>query len=1570
MKKSKIIILIAAILLVVMTVVAVAAATLSETTLGIIDAIINGEEYSEVNDLNDDNKVDILDLILGVKKDNFDGPGLTTLTLDGGYAVVEEVKYDTFNYTVQLPAGRPRIPHITATTDAENAVIAYQNATIADNETSGYAKVIISDDNGENVYTVKFERAEVVDSVVLQYDDRWTFTPDYELKEGEAFTFESANASVASVDANGVITAKNVSDEAVVISAKVGDNVVDTFTVSKIDKAVVNLFFVTGQSNAQGCYDFVDTDGDGTKEDSEKFAQSDEQLKDVLQPEKAGQVYIYDARPYWNSYNSTDDFVLQGGLSAFYDLYDVKRAGFASALGKTYYDLSGEKVAFLHAAYNGSCIERWLDPAKYPDLAEDYFNHYVNTQNTYKKLLDQLDSSKYEINHRANFWLQGETCMSNLWDYTAKSGNGDWKSPAASEKLFSAEDYTDMFMKFHEQMKADFQIETNNILLVRAHGSIVANKDGNIKAALNNVRSSQYGMANTNSEITIVSRLSDWVVPYNAKYNGTPYEAYNGLMGVGNVHYNQTGHNLNGVWAATNYFKKLDVDTTSIATSVEIIDTDGIKRFAANEVIGEFEVGTTKRIAAFALPEYSLENVAYASSNEKVANVNEFGLITIVGVGEATITATAESGVSASVVVNGIERTTAPTKYTLSEGETKTLASYLPEFNFADITYTSDNEKVATVDKNGLITVVGGGEANIKATSKTGAYVEFVITGIAKQTTLDSVHYRWDFNGDLKSSADENDLRLSTLATQNGATEESYKFMEDGTIFIDKNIADKSKPDFTMAYPVTVSSETDWSIEWRAQFTGAGILLGVENAQIGNTNKYANHIYCVYTQSTENKYYDNILYPLRFCDYNGGEYFLTYTSTYASMNSSFNTWKLDYKKYTGKIILSVLKDGNWIAISAVEPGEFTATYNNIFGRYNADGLVNFDGYMDYLDIKVSPAEVLYDTHYRWDFEAGKEYDSTYDKNTLTKTGDNYKITDGAYSPVSGKGDELKMERPVVLDTNHDWMMEFEFSAPGSYNNSLISTENHQTSKGHVYFTATTYKSIRIEPTTGSRIDVAFNDYEAVCKALDEMNTWRIGYEMTTNTITVSLYNKTTNEWDEMGKNSSITDFTLVATCLFGDYSNNNLVNMKGTVKYFDILVEANKTVTDTHYRWDFEDTNKYGSTYDANMLTKTDSNHTIENGEYKTTSRAGELKLEKPIVFDSEKDWSIEIEFTSPDNVNDNTLFGTENCRITGSDKSRIYFSASGYKGIRFESDVDGGSNFIVPFNDYTAVQTAMRSMNKWRIEYIKASNTVNVLMYNKTTAVWDVVGTYASVPKFKITSTYMFGDYDGNNKVNMYGTVNYVDVVIADTKSETEYVYDWNFETWYSRGLQNTLTPGATSGTVSGGKYTTTTRGDELALQVPITLDSTKDWAIEWSAVASSTSYTDYSLIATDKSAGKYNHIYFSPSAYNAIVFKSAAGSEFAKLPFATEKATTKSLSASMNTWKIEYNHASNELSIQRWDSTTEQWIEKSSVNPTSSFSMELSHLFGDFGKSGTANWVNFRGTAEYMTIRYTVVD
>ncbi len=1368
MKKSKIIILIASIILVALTVVAVAAATISESTLGIIDAIINGEDYDVEKDLNGDQKIDILDVILGVKKDNFKGPKLQTLTLDGGYAVEEEVEFDNFTYTVQLPAGRPRIPHITATAESGDAVVAYQNATIADNETSGYAKVIISDESGENVYTVKFVRDEVVDKVVLQYDDRWTFTPDYELKDGEAFTFESTDSSVASVDNNGVITAENVSTEAVVISAMVGETVVDTFTVSKIDKAVINLFLVTGQSNAQGCYDYEDKNN--------KVAEANEQLKDVIQPEKAGQVYIYDAYPYWNSYNVDTFSTLQGGLSAFYDLYDVKRAGFASALGKTYYELSGEKVVFLHGAYSGAPIERWLDPSVHGSLAEADSNYYVGTKNGYTALMALLDENLYEINHRANFWLQGETCMGSIWDYNGgSSGKGDWRDPTAYEKLFSSEDYTDMFMKVHNQLKNDFQIETNNILLVRAHGSIVKNADGNIKAALNNVRSSQYGMANTNSEITIVSRLSDWVVPYNAKYIGTPYEAYNGLMGVGNVHYNQTGHNQNGIIAATNYFKKLDVDTTSIATSVEIIDTDGIKRFDENEAIGEFEVGKTKRIAAFPLPEYSLENVTYSSSNKEIANVNEFGLITIVGVGEATITATAESGVSASIVVKGIERTTAPTKFTLDEFATKTIASYLPEFRFADITYTSDNEDVATVNDKGLITVVGGGEANIKATSKTGAYEEFVITGIAQQIVANSLHYRWDFNGNLKSSADENDLRLSDLATQNGATE-NYSFEENNTqLYVDKTLSKEVRPDFTMAYPVTVSNETDWSIEWRAKFTSSSVILGLENSNGKN-----NFLYNVYGQSTAIDFFDNVVYPLRFNDCNGDSIFLSYgNSTYANMNKEMNTWKLDYKKYTGKMTLSVLVNDVWTIVDVVEPGEFTATYNNVLGRFNEGGTANFTGWIDYLDIIVSPAEVLYDTHYRWDFESGSEYDSTYDKNTLTKTDDSHTIADGDYV-TSGKAGELKMENAVVLDDKHDWMIETEFST-----------------------------------------------------------------------------------------------------------SENNVI------------------------------------------------------------------------------------------------LIGLENCHLSSGYESHIYFSSTGYKGVRIEPDPNAGSGITVPFNDSTAVNTAMKQMNKWRIGYEVVTDTLTVYMYNTTTGAWDEAGKLEAAPSFTVTSDCLFGDYSGDNKYNMNGTVKYFDVLVEAQKTvnEREYVYDWDFSSWESRGLQNTLTPGETSGDLSSGKYTTTSRGDELALQVPISLDSTKDWAIEWRSSFSGGS-TSNSLFGTEcctNSAGKtMNHIYLAAGTYTGD-FKSPARIHFSDgtkedLQFvkdATSSTAAKALVNEWNTWKIEYDSATSTLSLQLYDSETAAWTVCDSCQKDD-FSLEFTRMFGDFGSktAGGNNFVNMYGSFEYVTVRYTVSD
>ena len=69
-------------------------------------------------------------------------------------------------------------------------------------------------------------------------------------------------------------------------------------------------------------------------------------------------------------------------------------------------------------------------------------------------------------------------------------------------------------------------------------------------------------------------------------------------------------------------------------------------------------------------------------------------------------------------------------KLELRTGKTKTLKATIEPDNATNktVTFVSDNPKVATVDKNGVVTAKRGGEAVITATAEGGKFVTCVVT--------------------------------------------------------------------------------------------------------------------------------------------------------------------------------------------------------------------------------------------------------------------------------------------------------------------------------------------------------------------------------------------------------------------------------------------------------------------------------------------------------------------------------------------------------------------------------------------------------------------------------------------------------------------------------------------------------------------------------------------------------------------------------------------------------------------------------------------------------------------------
>lgn len=122
----------------------------------------------------------------------------------------------------------------------------------------------------------------------------------------------------------------------------------------------------------------------------------------------------------------------------------------------------------------------------------------------------------------------------------------------------------------------------------------------------------------------------------------------------------------------------------------------------------------------------------WSSDDESVATVSADGLVTAVKIGSCKIKATAQDG---STVVGECAITVEATKVTsitvlpatatLKVAETQALtASVLPN-DATDKTYTwsSSDEKIATVDATGLVTAVAKGSCTIKATAQDGSAV-------------------------------------------------------------------------------------------------------------------------------------------------------------------------------------------------------------------------------------------------------------------------------------------------------------------------------------------------------------------------------------------------------------------------------------------------------------------------------------------------------------------------------------------------------------------------------------------------------------------------------------------------------------------------------------------------------------------------------------------------------------------------------------------------------------------------------------------------------------------------------
>ncbi len=207
----------------------------------------------------------------------------------------------------------------------------------------------------------------------------------------------------------------------------------------------------------------------------------------------------------------------------------------------------------------------------------------------------------------------------------------------------------------------------------------------------------------------------------------------------------------------------VSMDSSMIVTEMDLsLSSNTI--YVGNSVSAQLQVRPTSAS--------NYATVALTSSNEKVATVNNFGRVTGIAPGTATITATcgsvtASTKVTVISIPNETGTTTAssssnsgqvvtvtPSYIVLKPGATRTLsASVKPSSASQKFTYKSANSNIATVSPSGVITAVGTGATSITVSNGTASAIVTVIVNRSAASSSDN-------SSDSSSTDPDNDTPI------------------------------------------------------------------------------------------------------------------------------------------------------------------------------------------------------------------------------------------------------------------------------------------------------------------------------------------------------------------------------------------------------------------------------------------------------------------------------------------------------------------------------------------------------------------------------------------------------------------------------------------------------------------------------------------------------------------------------------------------------------------------------------------------------------------------------------------
>ena len=411
----------------------------------------------------------------------------------------------------------------------------------------------------EPTYTQTYPYTDKDGVVHIRYQDTYTFQSEYQKITDIEIT--STKTGTDTPDTQLFVQKKDADGKKTVVYADACGSAVFEFRGGRkvkvqVDPSPINLFFVTGQSNAVGGGGFNNTtekewadQWNGTY--ASYFKRSPETMAyftfgdQYLSIDKEADIALYesavnklygniDVRSRFNDYTefvtpTLDWETAYAAKGCAPQLFSQKYttfscAGWCAALANEWIEQTGERIWIVNVAQGGMEIQQFLPSEDGSIKNNEYYQAVLTFNLALETLYDEVDAGHFVLNHMAYYWFQGEANS-----VTSEIKKGEYKGFAnryevdRGNRYLDAPAYAEAFAKVHAGFMKDVVYDHNGVRreleycgIMTLRSQVGNNTNEYTQLQMTGPRLAQYYMGTSTAEqyknVYVVSNVTEqWV---------------------------------------------------------------------------------------------------------------------------------------------------------------------------------------------------------------------------------------------------------------------------------------------------------------------------------------------------------------------------------------------------------------------------------------------------------------------------------------------------------------------------------------------------------------------------------------------------------------------------------------------------------------------------------------------------------------------------------------------------------------------------------------------------------------------------------------------------------------------------------------------------------------------------------------------------------------------------------------------------------------------------------------------------------------------------------------------------